>query len=247
MSQKRDMQSFLADRRLWLVVAAVAAIVLVRISGFHSYLSFDVLKSQRAFLSAFITENYLIATLSYVAIYTVVVALSLPGAFLMTLAGGFFFGALVGASLAVAGATIGAILIFLFARSIFGENALDRFGDAAARLAVAIRREAAVYLLVLRLVPLFPFFLVNLVPAFVGVRLSTFAITTFVGIIPATVVYSLAGAGLGSILDRDEEISASAILTPEILAGLLGLALLTLSSIPLRRWLARSSDRTTRS
>ncbi|MFO0295394.1 MAG: TVP38/TMEM64 family protein, partial [Rhodospirillales bacterium] len=89
--------------------------------------------------------------------------------------------------------------------------------------------------LVLRLVPLFPFFLVNLVPAFVGVRLPVYAVTTFFGIIPGTAVFSLAGAGLGAVLDQGGALTPGAILTPEILAGLLGLAALSLAAIPLRK------------
>ena len=133
------------------------------------------------------------------------------------------------------GATIGATLIFLFAKAIFGENALDRFGAPAAKLAEGIRRNAGPYLLVLRLVPLFPFFLVNLVPAFVGVKLLTYVLTTFFGIIPGTAVFSLAGAGLGSVLDQGGAITPGSILTPEIIAGLVGLAVLSLAAIPLRK------------
>ncbi len=108
-----------------------------------------------------------------------------PGAVFLTLSGGFLFGATLGTLLTVTGATIGATLVFLFAKALLGEKALDRFGAPAAKLAEGIRRNAGAYLLVLRLVPLFPFFLVNLVPAFVGVKLLTYVVTTFVGIIPA--------------------------------------------------------------
>ena len=167
----------------------------------------------------------------------------MPGAVFLTLAGGFLFGVALGAALTVAGATIGATLIFLLAKTIFGENALDRFGAPAARLAENIRRNAGSYLLVLRLVPLFPFFLVNLAPAFVGVPILTYVVTTFFGIIPGTVVFSLAGAGLGSVLDQGGALTPGSILTPEIIAGLVGLAALSLAAIPLRkRFEARPVD-----
>jgi uncharacterized membrane protein YdjX (TVP38/TMEM64 family) len=179
--------------------------------------------------------NAVAASLAYVAAYVAAVAFSLPGAVFLTLAGGFLFGAALGTLLTVTGATIGATLVFLFAKAVFGANALDRFGAPAARLADGIRRNAASYLLVLRLVPLFPFFLVNLVPAFVGVRLPVYAVTTFFGIIPGTAVFSLAGAGLGTVLDQGGALTPGAILTPEILAGLLGLAALSLAAIPLRK------------
>ena len=94
-------------------------------------------------------------------------------------------------------------------------------------------------MLVLRLVPLFPFVLVNIIPAFVGVRLTTFVLTTFFGIAPGTAVYSLAGAGCGAALEKDEPLSLTTILTPEIVLALAGLAVLALAAIPLRKWIAR--------
>lgn len=225
----------LRDRRLWLVVAALVAFALVRWSGLGGLLSLDTLRTHREALAGWVGANAVVAGLAYVAAYVTAVAFSLPGAVFLSLAGGFLFGAVAGTLLTVTGATIGATLVFVFARAILGANALDRFGAPAARLADGIRRNAASYLLVLRLVPLFPFFLVNLVPAFVGVALPTYVATTFVGIIPGTAVFSLAGAGLGALLDQGDAITPATILTPEILAGLLGLAALSLAAIPLRK------------
>ncbi len=227
--------SLLKDRRLWLVLAAIGAFLLLRWSGLASYLSLDTLKTHREALTNGVQGSLVLASLAYVAVYVVAVAFSFPGAVFLTLAGGFLFGATLGTLLTVTGATIGATLIFLFAKAIFGENALDRFGAPAAKLAEGIRRNAGPYLLVLRLVPLFPFFLVNLVPAFVGVKLLTYVLTTFFGIIPGTAVFSLAGAGLGSVLDQGAAITPGSILTPEIIAGLVGLAVLSLAAIPLRK------------
>jgi uncharacterized membrane protein YdjX (TVP38/TMEM64 family) len=225
----------LKDRRLWLVLAALAAFVLMRWSGLSSYLSLETLKTHRGTLTAWVSGNIVIASLAYVAVYVVAVAFSVPGAVFLTLSGGFLFGATLGTLLTVTGATIGATIIFVFAKAIFGENALDRFGQPATRLAEGIRRNAGSYLLVLRLVPLFPFFLVNLVPAFVGVPLLTYVVTTFFGIIPGTAVFSLAGSGLGSVLDQGGAITPGSILTPQIIAGLVGLAALSLAAIPLRK------------
>jgi uncharacterized membrane protein YdjX (TVP38/TMEM64 family) len=230
-----SLAGLLKDRRLWLVVAALAAFGLLRWSGVAGYLSLDTLKTHRETLAAWVSGNVFVAGLAYVAAYAVAVAFSIPGAVFLTLTGGFLFGATLGTFLTVIAATIGATLIFVFAKAIFGENALDRFGKPAAHLAEGIRRNAGSYLLVLRLVPLFPFFLVNLVPAFVGVPLVTYVVTTFFGIIPATAVFSLAGAGLGSVLDQGGAITPGSILTPEIIAGLVGLAVLSLAAIPLRK------------
>ena len=225
----------LTDRRLWLVLAALAVFAIIRWSGLGDVLSLQTLRTHRETLATWVSGNAVVASLAYVAAYVVAVAFSLPGAVFLTLTGGFLFGAALGTLLTVTGATIGATLVFLFAKAIFGANALDRFGAPAARLADGIRRNAASYLLVLRLVPLFPFFLVNLVPAFVGVTLPVYVITTFFGIIPGTAVFSLAGAGLGAVLDQGGALTPGAILTPEILAGLIGLAALSLAAIPLRK------------
>ena len=225
----------LRDRRLWLVLAAVALVALARMTGLADLLSLDTLRIHRAAMTAWVSANLLLAALAFLVVYTAAVALSVPGAVFLTLAGGFLFGAFPGTLLTVIGATAGATLVFLFARLLFGPAALDRFGDGAKRIAEGLRREAWAYLLVLRLVPLFPFFLVNLVPAFVGVRLPIYAATTFLGVIPATFVFSLAGAGLGDVLDAGGPLDLRSILTPRILGGLLGLAALALLAIPLRR------------
>lgn len=225
---------WLRDKRLWLALAAVALVLALRFTGLGEFLSLETLARHRAALSGFVAQNALLAALIYVAAYAGAVALSVPGAVILTLTGGFLFGALWGTAMAVVGATLGATGVFLFAKLLFGPNALDRFGAPAQRLAEAIRRNAAAYLLVLRLVPLFPFFLVNLVPAFVGVRLPVYVVTTFLGIIPGTAVFSLTGAGLGNILDAGGTLDLRSVLSPEILAGLLGLAALSLAAIPLK-------------
>jgi uncharacterized membrane protein YdjX (TVP38/TMEM64 family) len=237
-----SLAKLLTDRRVWLVAGVLAAFAVLRWSGLGSYLSLDTLKMHREALTAFVQGNFVLAALAYVAAYVAAVAFSLPGAVFLTLSGGFLFGAVFGTLLTVTGATIGATLIFLFAKTLFGENALDRFGAQATKLADGMRRNAASYLMVLRLVPLFPFFLVNLVPAFVGVPLLTYVLTTFFGIIPGTAVFSLAGAGLGSVLDQGGAITPASILTREIVAGLVGLAALSLAAIPIRKRLeARGS------
>jgi len=230
-----SMTRILSDRRLWLVLVAVALFFAIRQTGLASYLSLDTLQTHREALTGWVSQNILLAALAYVGVYVVAVAFSMPGAVFLTLSGGFLFGALMGTLLTVVGATIGATLIFLFAKTLFGENALDRFGAPAAKLAEGIRKNAASYLLVLRLVPLFPFFLVNLVPAFVGVPLATYVLTTFFGIMPGTAVFSLAGAGLGSVLDQGGAITPGSILTPQIIGGLVGLAALSLAAIPIKK------------
>ena len=222
-------------KRLWIGLAIIAIILAVRFTGVADLLSLDTLARYRGTLTGWVGANPLLSALAYVALYTAVAAFAVPGAVVLTLAGGFLFGAVLGTALTVLGATLGATLLFLLAVRIFGADALRRLGPRAEALARGIQANAWSYLLVLRLVPLFPFFLVNLVPAFAGVRLPVFFVTTLVGIIPGTAVFALSGAGLGRVLDAGGTPSVSGILTPEIIAALCGLAALALLAIPLRK------------
>src|SRR6185436_17003766 len=142
----------------------------------------------------------LLAVLSYMGLYIVIVALSVPGAVFLTVTGGFLFGLALGAAAAVISATIGATVIFLAARTALGDPLLRRAGPRANQLAKGFRDDAFSYLLFLRLVPAFPFFLVNLVPAFAGVRLVPFITATALGVIPGAVVFAMAGTGLDSVI-----------------------------------------------
>lgn len=225
----------LADRRAWFVAGFVALLVGGRLLGLDRYLSIEALAEHRATLVALVAANLLAAALAYVAGYAAVVALSVPGAAVLSVSGGFLFGPWLGTGLSVTGATIGATLIFLLARRVFGDDALAKHGPRAERLAAALRRDAVAYMLMLRLTPLVPFFLVNLVPAFVGVPVLIYVATTFVGILPGAMVFNLAGAGLGAVLDEGGTLSLAGIMTPELIGALVLLALLSLAAIPLRR------------
>ncbi|WP_291297124.1 TVP38/TMEM64 family protein [Elioraea sp.] len=230
----------LRDRRLWIVLGIIAVIAGLRASGLADHLSLDTLARHRETLTGFVAANWTLAALAFVGVYVAAVAFSVPGAVFLTLSGGFLFGPVAGTALTVVGATIGATAVFLLARTIFGEDALARLGPRAEALAAAIRRNAGSYLLVLRLVPIFPFFLVNLVPAFVGVKLVTYVVTTFIGILPGTAVFTLAGAGLGDVLALGGAFDVRAVLTPRVIGALVGLAALSLAAIPLKARFARS-------
>ncbi len=227
----------------WAALAALLALLLAtHAAGLTQILSFEALRDNRAALLAWVAANPAPAALAFVAVYIGAVALSLPGAVWLTLAGGFLFGAALGTALTVVAATAGAVLVFLLARWFLatkgGEGALARFGERGARLAEAIRREGFSYLLALRLVPLFPFFLVNLVPALVGMRIAPYALATALGIVPATAVFSLAGAGLGRAFEGEGGFDLRAVLGAEMVLALAGLALLSLVTIPLKRRMA---------
>jgi uncharacterized membrane protein YdjX (TVP38/TMEM64 family) len=228
------LKTVIRDRRFWIGIAVVAAIAGLHLSGAGEFLSLDTLRVYRKALTALVENHPIVSAAIYLAVYILATALSVPGAIVLTLAGGFLFGTLYGAAFAVIGATIGAVALFLIASFLMKGRTLDAFGPKAASLGEGIRRNAWSYLLALRLVPLFPFFLVNIVPAFVGVKLPVFAVTTLFGIIPGTLVYSAAGAGLGNIFDSGEDFSVGSVLTPNIIAAFAGLAVLSLVAIPIR-------------
>lgn len=169
--------------------------------GWYKYLSFETIGLNYEALRAFIVDNIAAALLAYVAIYVAVVALSLPGALIMTLAGGLLFGWQIGAPATVVAATIGATIIFLVARTSFGDTLARKAGPWLAKLQDGFKENALSYLLFLRLVPVFPFVAVNLAPAFLGVPVGTFVLGTAIGIIPGTLAFSVAGSSLGSIVE----------------------------------------------
>jgi uncharacterized membrane protein YdjX (TVP38/TMEM64 family) len=182
-----------------LVVAALGAFLL------RDRISFDALAANREALIAFRDANYLLAVLAFVAGYALLVGFSLPGAFIATLTGGFLFGTFPGVLFNVTGASLGAIAIFLAARSGFGAGfaaAVDGKGGAVARLKAGLQDNEWSMLFLMRLVPVVPFFLANLIPAFVGTSLRRFAVSTFFGIMPGALVYSSVGAGLGAVFAR---------------------------------------------
>ncbi|MCH9765169.1 MAG: VTT domain-containing protein, partial [Alphaproteobacteria bacterium] len=139
--------------------------------GWHKYLSFKTVGLNYEAMRTFIADNLIVALLLYAAIYITVVALSLPGGLILTVSGGLLFGWQIGAPATVIAATIGATILFLIAKTSFGEGLADRAGPWLAKLRDGFRENALNYLLFLRLVPAFPFFVVNLAPALLGVPL----------------------------------------------------------------------------
>jgi len=201
-----------------------------------SYISFDALKQNREWLLDQVEAHRIVMVLGFMAIYAAVVAFSVPVAAITSITGGFLFGVWLGTLWNVIGASTGAILLFLAARSVFADILHAKAGPWLQKIEAEFNENAFSYLLFLRFVPIFPFFAVNLAPAFLGVRLSTYAITTVIGIIPGGIVYSLFGAGLGAIFDRGEAFSAADVFTGEIVAGFVGLAVLSLLPILIKMW-----------
>jgi len=222
-------------RRLLPLLAIAAGMALVFATGLHRYLSLEALRQHRDWLQDAVALRPLAAAAAYLGIYIVAVALSIPGALFLTLAGGFLFGIWLGTALTVAGATLGATALFLAARTAVGGLLRARAGSFVARMEAGFRANAFSYLLVLRLVPVFPFFVVNLVPAFLGVPLGVFVAATLLGIVPGTLVYASVGNGLGAVLAAGGAPDLGLVLQPEVLGPLLGLAALSLLPVAVKR------------
>lgn len=213
MSIGGEMEDSNARSRTWKrwVPLAVLALVIVGFlaSGAQSYLSPSFLVRNYADLTTYINQHFTLALCLFALIYVLATALSLPGGLMLTIAGGLFFGAYLGGAVIVASATAGATILFLVARSSLGETMRERAGPMMARLRKGFQEDAVSYLLFLRLVPAFPFWLVNLAPAFFGVRLSTYVLTTLIGILPGTFAYSFVGAGIdGIVAAQADELAA---------------------------------------
>jgi uncharacterized membrane protein YdjX (TVP38/TMEM64 family) len=216
-----------------LILLALLAIVLA--TGVHRHISFATLKAHRAELVALVAAYPILTLAAFIAFYVVFVAVSVPGAVFLTVAGGFLFGTVIGGGATVIGATAGATALFVFARSALGDALRRRATGFAAKMERGFRENAFNYLLVLRLVPAFPFFVVNLAAAVLGVPFMTYVVATALGIAPATFVFASFGSGLGQIFDRGEEPSLSGVLTPGIMFGLIGLALLALIPVAIKK------------
>lgn len=187
-------------KRLLPVVILAGVAVLVFAMGWHRQLTIENIAANRDRLQLFIGDHWALALASYVVIYASAVAVSVPGSLVMTLTGGLLFGWVVAGFATVIAATIGATIVFLVARSALGETLAAKAGPSLVKLREGFKRNALSYLLFLRLVPAFPFFLVNIAPALLGVPLRTYVIGTFFGIIPGTFAFASAGAGLDGVI-----------------------------------------------
>ena len=167
--------------------------------GITDYINLETIKSHRGDLLDLVQSHRLLSIAGFTAVYILAVALSLPIATLLTLVGGFLFGRWAGTLMIVIAATCGASLLFLAARSAIGTALREKAGPLYTKVESNMRQNAVGYMLFMRLVPLFPFFLVNIVPAMFNVRLVPYVATTFVGIIPGTFIYANVGRELGTI------------------------------------------------
>lgn len=199
--------------------------------GLNEYLSLDFINKNRQMLMMQVDNNYTLALAIYFCIYTFAVAISFPGASLITIISGVLFGWFAAGLTTVFAATLGASIIFMIARTSFGELLQSKAGTRIARLAEGFRKDSFQYLLILRLAPIFPFWIINLAPALFGMKLAPYMVATFVGIIPGTFAYAYLGQGLGTSIDGD-----GTIVTPTLVTALAVLALVSAVPLVVKRW-----------
>nr|WP_196220726.1 TVP38/TMEM64 family protein [Roseibium hamelinense] len=235
--------------RRWLPLAALGLIMIVGFSqGWHENLTLSALIRERQDLIAFVDSHLLLSILGFVAAYAAAVALSFPGASLLTIAGGFLFGWALGGAMTVFAATLGAVAVFLVAKTSLGETLTERAGPFLSKISKGFREDGFNYLLFLRLTPVFPFWLVNIAPAIFKMPLPAFALGTFIGIIPGTFAFAFIGSGLDSVIAAQEQanpgcaaqgtcsVEVGALVTPQLLAALFALGVASLIPIGLKRF-----------
>lgn len=197
--------------------------------------SYQGLAENEAALKRAVADYPLLTAAAYMSLYVLAVTFSLPGALWLSLAGGLMFGTWVGGTLIVISATLGASGLFMVARYIAGDTLRAKAGPALAKFEASFNRDAASYMLVLRLLPIFPFFIVNLGAALVGVRFPVFVATTFFGIMPGTFVFASIGNGISVLLQAGKQPDLSVMTQPEILGPLVALAVLSMAPAIWRR------------
>ncbi len=222
------------DASLFKRFSPILLIVLLGIvffSYFRDYLSLDSLREYHQALAQWTHDHYTLAVIAYMSTYIVMTAISFPAAALLTITGGFLFGPIWGTFYVVVSATAGAAILFVAAKTAFADTLSQKAGIFLQKLEKGFQEGAFSYLLILRLIPLFPFWLVNIVPALLNVSARTFIIATFIGIIPGALVYASVGSGLAATFARGEDPNLGMIFKPEILLPILGLAVLALVPI----------------
>lgn len=216
------------------------AFVLVRVTGVGDYLSFEKLAEGRAELTALRDDLGWIGPLLLILIYAVLAAIAMPGMAIVTIAAGFLFGTWLGGSSVLIGATSGATVLFLATRTTLRPLLAEKAGPWLAKVNEEVSKGEVSYMLTIRLLPLVPFWIANLAPGFVQVRLRTFVWTSFFGMAPGTFVYASLGSGVGSIMDKGEVPQlAGLMLQPNILLPLVGLVTLSLLPVVYRHVKAR--------
>ncbi|WP_242602257.1 TVP38/TMEM64 family protein [Legionella nagasakiensis] len=218
-------------KRWGLLVLLLAVLGLFFYFRLYRYLSFESLKTHRTMLLAWMEKNFVQVFITFMAIYIIAVAISIPGATILTVTSGFLFGPVLGTLAVIVSATIGAFIVFLAVDLALREWIANKTSKWLKVMEQGFQKNAFSYLLFLRLIPLFPFWVLNIVPALLGISKRSFVFATFFGIIPGSMVYAMVGNGLGQVIDTHKKPDFSLIFDPKILFPMLALAFLSLLPI----------------
>jgi uncharacterized membrane protein YdjX (TVP38/TMEM64 family) len=251
-----DLQTSSRWRRFIAPVCAIALLAAGYGLGLHHYFTLQSIAENRAALAEYTADHLVFAVLAFMAVYTAAVAVSFPGASILTILAGLLFGWTLGGIAAIVAATLGASIVFQIAKSSFGDVLTKKAGPFLSRISAGFANDAFNYLLFLRLVPAFPFWLVNIAPALANVKFRTFVTTTFIGIIPGTFAFAFVGAGLDSVIAAQQAahvqcvaeknlaecpfgLSVSSLITTELLLAFAALGFVAIIPVVIKKWKAR--------
>jgi len=222
-------------------VVLIAALIALVLSGALKHLSLGELQRSRHDLEGYVRAHPVLSVLVYVAVYIAAITLSLPAALVLTVTGGFLFGPWLGGVSACLGASLGATVVFLISRLTVGDALEKGVSPRVKALEEGIKKDAFFYLLTLRLIPVTPFWLVNVAAGLLSIRLSTYVTATVIGIFPASLIYAGIGSGLGKLFDRGVQPHLHNLITPELALPLVALAVLSVLPILYHQYRGRQA------
>ena len=225
---KKKIQISLALFKTVLFFVFLAVLFAFFLLDFDKYLSLATLKENRYVLAEVVDKASVFSWSLYVSLYAFLTLFSVPGVFVLTIASGLLFGPVLGSTLTVLGATLGASSLFLVVRYVFRDFVKQKAGNSIQKLEKAFKKTPFIYLLFLRFLPIFPFWLVNVAPALLGMHFSLYVLGTLIGIIPGTFVFAMVGNSFAKVLEFEEVLDKKILFQPEIFLPLLGLSILIL-------------------
>ncbi len=223
-----------------IILFLIFGFILFFIFGLHQYFNIKILNEHHAALISWYAQLGVAAWLIFFIIYVLLVTFSIPGATVMTILGGSVFGPVIGGLLAIMGATAGSLTLFLMARYVFYDAFYLRVGSIPDKIKNGFNENAFTYLLFLRLMPIFPFWFVNLAPAFLNVSIKHYFFATMIGIIPATLIYASLGDSFIMLMETGREVNLRLIFEPRIFAPIVGLAIIILLPVMYKKIKAQS-------
>jgi uncharacterized membrane protein YdjX (TVP38/TMEM64 family) len=231
------------------LVARLAPVAVIAVAlaaffglGLNQYFSLDALREYQSTLQGWVENNFVLTIIAFIALYALLVAIFFPGASILTIFGGFLFGLVTGTGAVLLGATLGAIINYIVARFVLRDLMEEKAGAFVKKMEDGFREDELSYMFILRLIPAFPFWAINLVAGVLGVKMRNYIIGTFFGIIPGTFVYVSIGNGVGAAFSAGEDVQLSGvILQPAILLPIIGLVVLALIPVVYKKFIAKKA------